>query len=141
PSPRTAPRRRGSCRAGAPSVLLPDRRSKQLAVAERVAALLAVDGERRADRRCTRGAAAQHPPATLRTLLGNLVLELLEPPPRGAAAEAERDPVAEHLPALLAQPLRRLSHHRFWSVSSPIASAIASRRSRRRSWSPDRSRT
>ena len=44
-------------------------------------------------------------------------LELLEPPPGRAAVAAERDPVAQHLPALLAKPVRRLPHEP--SVPSP----------------------
>ena len=55
-------------------------------------------------------AAVQHLAAAGGAPGGHLVLELLEPAPRGAAVEADRGPVAEHLPALLAQPVRRLPH-------------------------------
>ena len=39
-----------------------------------------------------------------------LGLELLEPPLRGAAVEADGDPVAEHLAPLLSEPVRGLAH-------------------------------
>ena len=61
--------------------------------------------------RCSR-AAAQKRPAALRARVRQLGLELLEPPARRAAPDADGDPVAEHLPALLAQPVGGLAHGR-----------------------------
>src|SRR5581483_134596 len=109
--------------------------------AKRPSARLAVHGEDRAEGHVARGAAVEGRPAARRAALRELVLELLEPPLSGAAAETDRRPVAEHLPALLAQPVRRFAHQRFWSASSAIASARASRRSTRRSPSSERSST
>ena len=42
--------------------------------------------------------------------LGYFGLELLEPALSGPALQAHGDPVAERLPALLAQPVRGLAH-------------------------------
>ena len=42
--------------------------------------------------------------------LRQLRFELLEPAAGGPATQADRNPVAEHLPALLAQPVRGLAH-------------------------------
>src|SRR5262249_7858212 len=110
-SPRTGRRRRDSCHGSArPSAPLSDRRAEQLPLAQRGAALLAVDRERRAERRRAGGAAAQHGAAALPALVRDLGLELVEPPLRGPATETERHPVAQHLPAFLAQPVRGLAH-------------------------------
>jgi hypothetical protein len=46
----------------------------------------------------------------MRAGFGQLRFELLEPPARRAAADAERNPVAEDLPTLLPQPVRRFRH-------------------------------
>src|SRR5215510_13219371 len=88
----------------------PDAASEQLRRAQRLAAVLAIDRKRRADRGRTRGAAPKHRPAALGAFLRNLILELLEPSTRGAAVEAERNPVSEHLAALLPQPVGSPSH-------------------------------
>ena len=48
--------------------------------------------------------------AALGAALGELALELLEPAARSTAVEAERAPVAEYSPPLLAQPVRSLPH-------------------------------
>src|SRR5581483_9267224 len=109
--------------------------------AEPRAARLAVDREHGAEGHVARGTAVQRGAAAGRAAIRQLVLEVLEPALRGAAVETDGRPVAEHLPALLAQPVRRLAHQRFWSASSAIASARANRRSRRRSPSPNRSST
>src|SRR5207247_8159171 len=70
----------------------------------------ALDRERGAEGRSTSGAAAQHLAAALRAPLGHVGLELLEPPPGRAAAEAHGRPVAEHVAALLPQPVGGLAH-------------------------------
>ena len=87
-----------------------DLRSEQLGITQLRPAGLAVDREDRAERRVARGTAAQHRAAALRALLRNVGLEVVEPATSRAAAETEGHPVAEHLAALLAQPVRRLSH-------------------------------
>src|SRR6266516_6613004 len=86
-----------------------DLRSEELRVTELFAARLAVDGECRAERSRARRAAAEHLAAALRALVRHLGLELVEPPPRGAATETERNPGAQHLSALLAQPVGGLA--------------------------------
>src|SRR6185437_4560876 len=87
-----------------------DLRSEQLGITQLRPAGFAVDRENRAERRTARGTAAQHHAPTLRALLGNVDFEVVEPAASRAAAETEGDPVAEHLAALLAQPVRGLSH-------------------------------
>src|SRR5207247_3373171 len=87
-----------------------DLHSEQLRIPEPFAARLALHGERRAERGGAGRAAAEHFPPALRTLVRHLGFELVEPAQRGAAAETERDPVAEHLATLLAQPVGRLAH-------------------------------
>ena len=57
--------------------------------------------------------------AALRAVRRQLVHELLEVALHEPAAEAERDPVAQRLAPLLAQPVRRLAHRR--TVARPIA--------------------
>src|SRR5206468_2832218 len=88
----------------------PDLRAEELVRAQRLVALLALDGGDRRERGTAGLAAPQQLAAALRALLRHLGLELLEPAPRRAAPKAHRDPVAEHLPALLAQPVGRLAH-------------------------------
>src|SRR5919204_1507103 len=110
-----------------------DLRAEELRRTEAGSAGFAVDREHRAEGGGAGRAALEHRAAALRALLRDVVLEAFEPALRRAAFEAERDPVAEHLAALLAQPVRRPPHQRFWRVSSPIASAIARRRSSFRS--------
>src|SRR5262249_55022179 len=108
----------GPGRAGLPRGRRPlltaalDRRAEELVGPQRLAALLAVDGRDRRDRRVAARATPQQHAAALRALVGHLALELLEPPARGAAAEADGDPVAEHLAAFLATPVGGLAHGR-----------------------------
>src|SRR5690349_5843315 len=87
-----------------------DLRAEEVRLAQRLAAGLALDREGRAERLVAGRAAPQHHAAALQALLREFALELLEPAPRGAALKAERNPVAEHLAALLTQPVRRLAH-------------------------------
>ena len=89
---------------------LPDPHTEELGLAQRRAALLALDGEGRRERRVARRAAVEQLAAARRAVVGHLGLELLEPAPGGAAGEADRRPVAEHLAALLAQPVGGLAH-------------------------------
>ena len=77
---------------------------------QRVAALLAVDRGDRREGGAARLAAADQLAAALRALVGNLGFELLEPAARRAAAQADGNPVAEHLSPLLAQPVGGLAH-------------------------------
>src|SRR5919206_3110368 len=88
----------------------PDRAAEQLAAPKLSAATLALDREGRAERRVAGGAAAQYLAAALRARRRHLGLELLEPAARGPAPEAHGSPVAEHVAALLAQPVRSLAH-------------------------------
>src|SRR6266540_6601342 len=94
-----------------PALAVPaDPRPEELRLAKRRAALLTLDRERRRERRVARGAAVQQLASAGRALRGELGLELDEPPPRGAAAEAERGPVPERVAPLLAQPIGGLPH-------------------------------
>src|SRR5207247_11292184 len=75
-----------------PKELAPaDLRPEELRLAELGAARLASHGERRAERGPTGRTAAQHLAAALQALLGHLRFELVAPPQRRAAAQAERD--------------------------------------------------
>ena len=73
--------------------------------------------------------------ATLGARLRQLVLRLVEVPLGVAAGEADGGPVAEDLPALLAQPVRGLAHgptvahdeRRRWPTQ-PIVSAVSSKK-------------
>src|SRR5580765_2131589 len=89
-----------------------DLRAEELVLAQLRAARLAVDGCDRREGRVAGRTAPKHLAAALDAALGNLGLEVLEPAQRGAAPEAERDPVAEYLPPLLAEPFGRLAHVR-----------------------------
>ena len=94
-----------------PLLALPsDRRAEQLRRTDGLAALFAVDDRDRRERRAARRAAPAHLAAALRARLRHLGLELLEPAAGGAAADAEGDPVAEHLAPFLAQPVGGLAH-------------------------------
>ena len=77
---------------------------------ERLATVLAGDGEQRRERCRARRAAAEHRAAAHRTRLIHLIFELLEPATSAATAEADRDPVAEHFAALLAEPVGGFAH-------------------------------
>ena len=74
--------------------------------------MLALDGEGRPEGRVAGGAAAQNLAAALRARHRDVGFVLLEPAARGAAAEADGGPVAEHVAALLAQPVGGLAHAR-----------------------------
>ena len=87
-----------------------DLRAEELVRTHRLAALLAVDDREGGERRPAGRAATAQLTAALWAGVGQLRLELLEPPARGAAAETECDPVPEDLPTLLPQPIRRLAH-------------------------------
>jgi hypothetical protein len=76
--------------------------AEELVRAQGLTALLAIDRRDRRERRAARLAAAQELPAALGAFVRDLRLELLEPPPRRAAPEADGDPVAEHLATLFA---------------------------------------
>ena len=93
-----------------PNLRAADRAAEELRIAERLAAVLALDRERGAEGRPAGGAAAEHLASALQTRLRYVGLELLEPPPGRAAAEADGGPVAEYVPALLAQPVGSLAH-------------------------------
>ena len=69
-------------------------------------------------------AAAEQLAAALRAGVGHLRLELLEPPARRAATETECDPVAEDLPTLLPQPVRRFRHVLTLAVVALLAVAV-----------------
>src|SRR3954471_22925080 len=92
------------------STFAPDLAPEQLVVADGLPAFLAVDDRDRRERRATARAAPEQDAAALRALVRHLRLELLEPALRGAARQAEGDPVAQHLPALLAKPIGGLAH-------------------------------
>src|SRR4051794_18393499 len=92
------------------SSALANRHAEELGVAEPRAALLAVDREGRRERRRARRAAGEHLAAAALALARDLRLELLDPAPRPATAQAHGGPVAQHLAALLAQPVCGLSH-------------------------------
>ena len=81
---------------------LADRDSEELRLAQLGSALLAVDREGRRERGRAGWTAVDHLAAAARALARDLGLELFEPTPRRAAAQADRRPVAEHLPALFA---------------------------------------
>src|SRR4051794_35275649 len=98
-----------------------DRAAEELVAAQRLAALLALDGGDRRERRATARAPSQQHPAARGARLRHLVLVLLEPAAAGAAAEAHRDPVAEHLAAFLAQPVGCLAHAPDCSLGSMVA--------------------
>jgi hypothetical protein len=93
-----------------PLALPPDRGPEERVLAQRGTAVLALHREGRREGGIAGGAAADDLAAALRANGRHFGLELLEPADDEAAREAERGPVPEHLPALLAQPLRRLSH-------------------------------
>src|SRR3954471_20709780 len=90
----------------------PDLRSEELVLAELCSTRLAIDGRDGRERRVAGRTAAQDLAAALCAARGHLVLEVVEPAQGGAASQTERDPVAEHLPTLLAQPVRGLAHFR-----------------------------
>src|SRR4051795_10611976 len=92
------------------STFAPDLAPEQLVVPDGLPAFLAVDDRDRRERRATARTAPEQDAAALRALLRQLRLELLEPALRGAARQAEGDPVAQHLPALLAKPIGGLAH-------------------------------
>src|SRR5579864_8125485 len=87
-----------------------NRDAEELRVAQPRAAPLTVDRERRREGGCALAAAAKELAAAFRALAGKLQLELLEPAPRPAAAQADRRPVAQHLPPFLTQPVGGLAH-------------------------------
>jgi len=91
-------------------------------LAESSAARLAIDREGRAEGFVALRAAPQHDAAALQALVGNLVLELLEPAPGRSALAAEGDPVAEHLASLLTEPIGRLAHG---SIVVPVVRVTA----------------
>src|SRR5690349_9899137 len=98
------------CRRRSVSSLPTDRRAEQRRWPNRLSALFAVhDGQRR-EGRAAGVTAAKQLAAALRTGVRQLCLELLEPPARSTAAETECDPIAEDLPTLLPQPVRRFRH-------------------------------
>jgi len=65
-----------------------------------------------------------HLAAAGRALRRDLRLVLLEPAPGGAAAQADRRPVAEHLSPLLAQPVRALAHTSIVAAAALAAVAV-----------------
>ena len=71
------------------------------------------------------GAAVDHLAAARRALRRHLGLELLEPAPGRAAAQADRRPVAEHLAPLLAQPVGGLAHDDIVTPWAPRPPRIA----------------
>ena len=71
---------------------------------------LAFDCERRREASVAGRTAGEQLAAAGRAGGGQLVLRLLEVPLSGAAAQADGHPVAEHLAALLTQPVGRLAH-------------------------------
>ena len=87
-----------------------DLRAEELVRSHALAALLAVDDRDRRERRAARLAAAEQLASALRAGFRKLCFELLEPPARRAATRAERNPIAEDLPTLLPQPVRRFRH-------------------------------
>jgi hypothetical protein len=88
----------------------PDRAAEELGAPEGRSAALALDGEGGAEGGAAAGAAAEHLAAALRTRAGHVRLELLEPPAGGTAADTDGGPVAEHVPALLPQPVGGFAH-------------------------------
>ena len=88
-----------------------DLRAEELVRAQRRAALLAVDGGDRRERRVARLAAAQQLAAALPRTSSGISASYCSNQRRPAPhVDADGDPVAEHLAALLAQPVRRLAH-------------------------------
>jgi hypothetical protein len=83
------------------------------------AALFALDRERGGKARAAAGTLRSQLAAALRALGGQLVHVLLEVTLHEAAAEAERDPIAERLAPLLLQPVPRSPHEA--TVARPIA--------------------
>src|SRR3954469_13565510 len=97
---------RSSSGAGSTTTLTaPDLAPEKLVVADGLPALFAVDDRDRREAGIAAGAAAEHDAAALRALVRHFRLELLEPALRGTAGEAEGDPVAKDLPALLPEPV------------------------------------
>ena len=91
--------------------------------AKRGAARLARHGEGRREACVAGGTAREELAAAGRARVGQLVLRLLEVPLRGAAAQADGHPVAEHLAAFLAQPVGGLAHCRDSSEPSALGGA------------------
>lgn len=75
-----------------------------------MAARLALDREDRAEGRVAGRTAVERRAAARGAALRKLRLEIFEPALRRAAVEADGGPVAEHLAALLTQPVRGLAH-------------------------------
>jgi hypothetical protein len=105
---------------------LADRAAEQLGGAHRCAALLALDEERRRKSCVARRAATADIRVALRTGGRNVGLEVVEVAHGEAAHEAERDPVAERLPALLLNPValrttRRRGRARGWFLGAHVA--------------------
>src|SRR6185436_8635475 len=107
-----------------------DRHAELLVRPKRGPALLALHRERRRERRAAGLAARAHLAAALRARGGKLGLPFVEVPLREAAAETDRDPVAEHLAALLAEPVRRLAHGLKRSRLPPIEFGVDGHRAR-----------
>jgi hypothetical protein len=87
-----------------------DLRPEQLRRPQLAAARLAVDGEYRGEADVAGRAAGANLTAALRARGRELALPVLEVALREPAAEADGDPVAEHLAALLPQPVGGLAH-------------------------------
>ena len=85
----------------------PDRRRRRAPARAARAARLAVDRERRRERRAARRAAAQHLAAAAGHRAGSSASNSSNQRCAAPQREAERHPVAEHLAALLAEPVRR----------------------------------
>src|SRR5690348_15895821 len=101
---------RASSGSGSTTTLIAlDLGAEELVRANGLPALLAVDDGDAREGRLTARAAAEQNTAALRALVRHLRLELLEPAAPGAARQADRDPVPEHLAAFFAQPVGRLA--------------------------------
>src|SRR5262249_20046339 len=87
-----------------------DQRSEQSRRPQLASAGLALDGEGGREGRGAGRAARSDLPAALRAGIGKLVLPLLEVALREPAAEADGDPVTEHLAPLFAEPVGCLAH-------------------------------